>query len=111
MNLTKKSIIALAALIVAGVSHAQQPAPSSTPVGRLGQRYVGAIFRAADFNGTNEQGYDTSIGVNLPVTKSLDLDFGYSYQWLGNSPVDLTGHTLDAGATIYTSWNGVKPYA
>lgn len=112
MNPAKKSAIALAALIIVSVGHAQQPAPSgTTTTGRLGQRYVGASFGVANFKDTPERGHDTSIGVNLPITPSIDVDFGYSYQWLGNSPVDLTGNSVDAGATLYKSWRGVKPYA
>jgi hypothetical protein len=111
MNLVKKSVIALAALIIVGASHAQQPASGGTASGRLGQRYAGASIGVADFKDTAEEFIDTSIGVNLPITKSVDLDFGYDYQWLDNSPIDLTAHSVDAGATVYTSWHGVKPFA
>lgn len=110
MNLIKKSVVALVVLVTTGVSHAQQPASDSTPVGRLGQRYVGASFGVANFKDTPEEFYDTSIGVNLPVSKSVDLDFGYGYQWLRNSPADASAHSIDVGATFYTSTHGVKPF-
>lgn len=110
MNLVRKTAIALAMIAVVGASHAQQTATSSSPTGRLGQRYVGTSFGIANLNGASEELYDTSIGVNLPVTKSIDVDFGYSYQWLTDNPVDLSAHIIDAGATLFTSTHGVKPF-
>ncbi|HEY8995182.1 MAG TPA: hypothetical protein VIM71_11005 [Lacunisphaera sp.] len=111
MHSVKKSAIALAMLAIAGASQAQQAATSSSPTGRLGQRYVGTSYGFANYQDAREEFHDVSIGVNLPVGKSVDLDFGYGYQWLTNNPVSLDGHSLDAGATLYTSTHGVKPFA
>lgn len=110
MNQVRKSIFALAVLAVCGISHAQQAATASSPSGRLGQRYVGTSYGIADYQGLPEEFHDASIGVNLPVTKALDVDFGYGYQWLRNNPVDVSAHSVDAGATFYTTKRGMKPF-
>ncbi|MFZ5495801.1 MAG: outer membrane beta-barrel protein [Verrucomicrobiota bacterium] len=102
--------MALALLALCGISHAQQAATAGAPSGRLGQRYVGTSYGIADYQGLAEEFHDASLGVNLPVTKALDVDFGYGYQWLRNNPVDVSAHSLDAGATLYTAKRGVKPF-
>jgi hypothetical protein len=97
-------------IAMAGAGHAQQTAASSSPTGRLGQRYVGTSFGIANFKDASEEMYDASIGINLPVSKSVDVDFGYGYQWLTNNPVDVSAQVVDAGATLFTSTHGVKPF-
>lgn len=110
MNLVRKSIIALATVALFATSQAQQASATGAPSGRLGQRYVGTSYGIADYKNQSIEFHDASIGVNLPVTKALDVDFGYGYQWLRNNPVDASTHSVDAGITFYGTKRGVKPF-
>jgi hypothetical protein len=107
MNLTKKTILALGALVAAGVSYGQNATSETTPVGVLGQSYAEAHFGTSDIKHYSKDQYDLGAAVNHPVTPYLDLTGGYDYGWVSG-----TGHFngVSAGATAYKSYKGVKPF-
>lgn len=107
MNLTKKTILALG-LAVAGVSYAQTASTDVKPVGLLGQSYSEASFGVSDLAHTSKNAYDLGVSANVPVSPILDLGAGYDYGWVHG-----VGHSngVDASATTYTSFKGVKPFA
>lgn len=107
MNLTKKTILALG-LAVAGVSYAQTASTDIKPVGVLGQSYSEVHFGVDDLTHTSKNQYDVGVAANVPVSPLLDLTAGYDYSWL-----DERGHSnsVNGGATVYTTFKGVKPFA
>ncbi len=112
MNLTKKTILALSILTVAGVSYAQntntQTQTSQVPVGVLGQSFSEVHFDVADLKHSSKNQYGLGVAANVPVSPFLDLGAGYDYGWLRG-----VGHfnSINGSATAYTSFNGVKPFA
>lgn len=107
MNLTKKTILALGLLAVAGASYAQTAAANQTTVGLLGQSYSEAQFSVTDIKHYSKNQYGLGVAANVPVTPYLDLTGGYDYGWLRGE-----GHfnAISAGANAYTTFNGVKPF-
>ena len=109
MNLTKNTLLALGAFAAAAASFAQTaPAPAAAPVGLLGQSYSEASFGFTEIKHFAKDQYSLGVASNLPVAPNFDLGAGYSYSWLrglGHT------HTIVGGATAYTTFNGVKPFA
>lgn len=107
MNLTKKTILALGLLAVAGATYAQTATTESVPSGLLGQSYSEARFGVSDIKHFSKDQYSLGIGANVPVTPYLDLGAGYDYGWIRG-----LGHfnSVAGTATAYTTWNGVKPF-
>ena len=117
MNYTKSLVGTLAALAV-GSSLFAQTAETSASAGLLGQRYVGASLSIEDFRTFDDLvGFEVdsaiggSLSVNVPVRANLDAGFGYSYDKIDDSVFEATQHAIGAGATVYGSWSGVKPFA
>lgn len=108
MNLTKKTILALGLLAVAGAGYAQTATTAQNPVGLLGQSYSEVSFGVTDIKHFSKDQYSLGVGANVPVTPYLDLGASYDYSWLRG-----LGHvnTIAGGATAYTTFNGVKPFA
>lgn len=106
MNLTKKTILALSALVLAGVSYGQTTA-TAEPVGVLGQSYSEAHFGASDIQRYGKDQYGLGVALNQPITPYLDATAGYDYAWIRGA-----GHVngVSAGATAYKLFNGVKPF-
>lgn len=108
MNLTKKTILALGLLAVAGASYAQTAATTSqVPVGLLGQSYSEAHFGVSDIKHYSKNQYGLGVAANVPVAPNVDLSAGYDYGWVKGA-----GHFngVTGGATAYTTFNGVKPF-
>ncbi len=110
MNLTKKTILTLG-LVVAGASYAQTAQTATTtsaPVGLLGQSYSEVHFGVSDIKHTSDNQYGVGVAANVPVSPFLDLTGGYDYGWVRG-----TGHFngISGGATAYTLFHGVKPFA
>lgn len=110
--MTKKIILALAALAGA-VSYAQQtttaPASVVTGPGLLGQRYVEAGFGFNDVKHSSVDAFATGVSINNPINNNIDINVGYSYQWVeGNS--DVNGHALDLSGTYYITEGNLKPF-
>jgi hypothetical protein len=111
MKLSNKITLALG-LLLAGATHAQTTATTSTPTtgpGLMGQRYAEFGSGVHDFKLAGDATL-LGVGANLPVVPSL-LDAGvtYSYDWTHGSP-RTHHHTFGASATIYAPLNGVKPF-
>ncbi len=112
---SKKLLSVLAALAVSASAFAQ---PTSTTTsssgGLLGQRYVEGSFGLEDTKDLSDDLYDVGIAINLPVLPGVDIGLGYSYSWadIGTSvgTVDVTGHTVGASATLYSTTGAVKPF-
>lgn len=100
-------MLSLSILVTAGAGYAQQPA---TQTGLLGQRYVNAAFSVTNLRAISDDGYGTSIGINLPVCPNADVSFGYDYDWLDVLGAKAYGHTLTAAATFYARSHGIKPF-
>ena len=107
MNLTKKTIIALGALAIAGATYAQTTTSETAPAGLLGQRYAQIEFGAADISDYSKNQYGLGVGANLPLSANLDLSAGYGYSWIRG-----VGHVngLSSSVTAYTSFGGAKPF-
>jgi len=108
MNTTKRTALALLAIVSALSTQAQTLSTNSTS-GVLGHRYSEVSFGVQDIKNLSPNFYDLSLNGNVPVTPNLDLGAGYSYGWIKGN---LHGHsnTLNAAATAYTALNGVKPF-
>jgi hypothetical protein len=109
MNLTKKIILALATA-AAGVLHADVSATSDSSAGTLGQRYGELGFTDQNISHISNQFTSLSFGINYPITQHIDLGGSYSYGWLQNNYRQRSS-VFDTGATIYTTYAGVKPFA
>lgn len=108
MNLIKKSALALAALVAAGIINAQSNA-AAKPAGALGIRYADVSFNLQDYRNFGDHGYGLSAAVNLPVLSNLDVNLSYGHSWL-NSSFDLKGDVLGAAATYFTTVGNAKPF-
>src|SRR4051812_17166425 len=108
MNLTKKMILVLSALVATGASYAQTTTSEAAPVGLLGQSYSEVHFGASDIKNCSKNQYGLGVAANVPVTPYLDLGAGYDYGWVSG-----VGHFngVTGGATVYKAFNGVKPFA
>ncbi len=110
MNVSKNISLALAALAVVSTSFAQTAPAATASTGLLGQRYAEASFGLADAHGSSDNTYGLGLGVNLPVSPNVDLGFNYGYSWLNSGGLKLRDHALNATATGYTNYAGVKPF-
>lgn len=106
-----KNLFSVLAALTASISaFAQQiPAPTQSQTGVLGQRYADVSFGAQDFHGFSDNAYGLGVGASLPFNESLDVGFGYGYNWL-DSNAELRSQTLSTSATAYTHYKGVKPF-
>ncbi len=119
MKLTKKILLAFAAVIASALqaqtssgaspTPAATPVTTQTPVGVLGQNYVDANFGFQDVKHTDRDAYQLSLSGNQAVAPNFDARFSYAYGWLQHSP---KGHSnaLNASATAYTVFSGMKPF-
>ena len=108
MNLSKKITLVLAAVAATSASFAQTAPAANASTGLLGQRYAEVSFGLADAQGSSDNTY--GLGVNLPVCPNVDLGFNYGYSWLNSGGLKLRDHALNASATGYTNYAGVKPF-
>src|SRR5579862_9332755 len=112
MKLTKKLTFVLATTAAACVLHADTSATSDSAdssAGTIGQRYGELSF--TDQNVSHISNDFTSLGfdLNYPATKHLDIGAGYGYSWLQNKYRQRSS-VVDIGATVYTTYAGVKPF-
>jgi hypothetical protein len=111
MNITTKLTLMLATAAAACVVHADVPAASDSSAGTLGQRYGEVSFTDQDINHISNDAYDLGLGVNYPVVEHLDLGANYTYGWLDNKSTDINSNIVQANATAYLTYAGVKPFA
>jgi hypothetical protein len=134
MNLTKKIILTLAVLAIAGADHAQQtdttnqsaiipppannsqPASTSTAGGILGKRYVDANFSLQDIRHVSKNAYDLGVGANIPVSPGIDLGAAYDHSWLQGTSTTPRVHSdvIQGTVTLFpparTFDSDVKPF-
>lgn len=126
MKTMNKLALGLAALLLAGTTHAQTtPFFSSSSVsvrdnpGVLGHTYLDLNYSWVDF--TEDQidadAYIAGIRGSAPVAPGLDAGFGYAYyreNGNGNifttTPFDVRAHQLAADATFYAQRGAIKPF-
>lgn len=97
MTQSIKLLAAIAAVATGATAIAQQgPAPSA---GLLGQRYVQASFGYFDVKGSPFDAFAAGLGVNLPVSASLDVGFNYAHGWV-ESFSDIDSDVVVADATF-----------
>jgi hypothetical protein len=109
MNTTKRTALALLAIVSALSTQAQTLSTNSTS-GVLGHRYSEVSFGLQDPKHFSQDLYDLSLSGNVPVAPNLDLGAGYSYGWIGGSGIKGHVNTIGTTATAYTALNGVKPF-
>jgi opacity protein-like surface antigen len=102
--------LALLALAAVGTSYAQQTPAATEATGLLGQKYAEVSFGLQDIDQLSPNFYSVGIASNVPVTRYLDINAGYSYGWI-NGYVRGHSNTIAATATVYTTVAGVKPFA
>lgn len=116
MNPINKITFALLAAAAAGALQAQQESPSSAMPsasdnpGVLGQNYTDLSFGVQDLRHTSDNAFDATLRGNIPVSRSVDVGLGYSYNWIdGNS--DNHSHLLATDAKFYVPMeNHMKPF-
>lgn len=103
-------LLGVVAALAAGTSAFAQQSPTPTASsGLLGQRYVSAAFGVVDLNRFPVDQFGASVGVNLPLTTTVDLGLGYTHSWL-ESFSDIDSETLVADLTTYFSSGAIKPF-
>ena len=127
--------LALAALLLAGMSQAQT-APTNTSAfssssretptlrdnpGVLGHTYADLSYSWVDFHrdsGLDADGFIAGLNGNSPIARGIDLGLGYNYYRENNhrnpftgTPYDARYHEVATRATFYTPTSGnMKPF-
>ncbi|MFT3867918.1 MAG: hypothetical protein QM715_05410 [Nibricoccus sp.] len=105
-----------ASMLCSILARAQTTATSETSQGNLGKRYGSLDFAIGDPSHTSDNIYGTSLGVNIPVTRYLDISGGYGYsryktEFPGFYAYKSEGHGLSADLVFYKALsNGLKPF-
>jgi len=80
MTKSIKLLAVIAAVASSVTAFAQQaPAPSA---GLLGQRYAQASFGYFDIKNSPVDAFAAGLGVNLPISASLDVGLSYAHGWI-----------------------------
>ncbi len=106
-------LLSVVAALAAGTSvFAQQPDSGSLSAssGLLGKRYAEASFSFVDINHSGIDAFGAGLNVNVPLTTSLDLGFGYGHDWI-ESFSDIDSDVVSADLTGYITSGSFRPFA
>lgn len=108
MTLTQKILgVASLGLALVSASFAQQATSNSASI--LGVQYVEVGFGYLDINHSATDAFALGADVNVPLTANLDLNVGYSYEWIENNN-SLYGNVVSAGLTAYLTEGALRPF-